>query len=71
MSADRETGTVPDVPDDAACSLTPRTDAVVESLPQNERGEITFAGIRSLIKLCESLEIELSANSELTQPNLG
>jgi hypothetical protein len=43
--------------------LTPRTDALVASLPQNERGEITFAGIRSIIQLCEALEAEFLAKN--------
>lgn len=63
-----KTPSAPAVDRAAPCSLTPRTDAVVASLPQNERGEITFAGIRSLIKLCEALEIELSANATAQTP---
>ena len=41
---------------------------MVASLPQNERGEITFAGIRSLIRLCESLEVEISAKVPAAAP---
>lgn len=41
-------------------SDTPRTDAVVNSLPQNERGEITLKGIRNLINCCAELERELA-----------
>lgn len=40
---------------------TPRTDAVMAALGSNERGEIPFSGIRSLLQLCEELERELAS----------